>query len=146
MSDTSIPDWPHLRNVRPEPSSVPGFRTLSNGSLSRFGIGWPCRLASSGFGSHVSTWLGPPYMNRKMHDFALAAKCGDLGASGEALRFGSAAARDPKKPSPASRNVIAVEIKPPPISHKNSLRLRPQGVVAIVICILLYIKEFVAVQ
>ena len=40
----------------------------------RFGMGWRCHLVNVGLGSHVSTWLGPPYMKRKMQDFALAAK------------------------------------------------------------------------
>jgi hypothetical protein len=30
----------------------------------------------------VSTWLGPPFMNSQMTDFALVGKCAGRGASG----------------------------------------------------------------
>src|SRR5439155_297579 len=43
---------------------------------------WPLSLASSGFGSNVSTWLGPPCMNREITLFAVARKGGTFGASG----------------------------------------------------------------
>src|SRR5260370_27672960 len=83
-SETSVPDFRDLVNLWLEAKSVPGFRTLKSGSLSRSGIGLPWCLANSGFGSQRSTWLGPPYMKRKMHDFAWATKCGCLGSRGEA--------------------------------------------------------------
>ena len=38
--------------------------------------------SSSGFGSKVSTWLGPPCMNSEMTRFAVAGKGGAFGASG----------------------------------------------------------------
>ena len=46
------------------------------------GSGWPARRLSSGFGSNVSRWLGPPSMNRKMTLLAVAgrrhgAECGE---------------------------------------------------------------------
>src|SRR5260370_31055308 len=82
-SETSIADFPDLRNLWLVAKSVPGFRTLKSGSLSRSGIGLPWCLANSGFGSQRSTWLGPPYMNRKMQDLAFAEKCGCLGAKGD---------------------------------------------------------------
>ena len=83
-SEIVDPACPCCANLRDEPSSVPGLRTLSSGSLSSVGIGLPLCLVSSGLGSNVSTWLTPPYMNRTMHALALAGKCGVLGASGEA--------------------------------------------------------------
>ena len=46
------------------------------------GRGWPSSLFSSGLGSKVSRWLGPPAMNRKMTDFALAGMWAGLGARG----------------------------------------------------------------
>ena len=46
---------------------------------------WPSSLFSSGLGSNVSRWLGPPAMNRKMTDLALAGRCGGLAASGFAV-------------------------------------------------------------
>ena len=82
-SETAIPAWPCRANLRDEPSSAPGLRTLSTGSLSSVGIGLPLCRKSSGLGSNVSTWLTPPYMNRTMHALALAGKWGALGASGE---------------------------------------------------------------
>ena len=73
-SETSIPDSPHFVNLRLEPSKVPGFRPAGSGISVRFGMGWRCHLFNAGLGSHVSTWLGPPYIKRKIQDFALAAK------------------------------------------------------------------------
>ena len=40
-------------------------------SPNSFGRGWPSSLFSSGLGSKVSRWLGPPAMNRKMTDARL---------------------------------------------------------------------------
>src|SRR5947209_4334671 len=40
------------------------------------GSGFPARLSSSGLGSKVSTWLGPPSMKRKMTLLALGGWCG----------------------------------------------------------------------
>ncbi len=124
--DTSMPLRPHLENLYFDPRRVPGWRTLNSGSLSRFGIGWPLRFVNSGLGSHRSTCDGPPYMNKQMQARALAGKCGFRGASG--LGTGAAVARPAKKPSWASRYVSAVPTKPPPISQRNSRRLRPQVV------------------
>jgi hypothetical protein len=70
------------------------------------GSGCPARLRSSGFGSNVSRWLGPPSMNRKMTDFALAGKCVGFGANGEAVRSSAAAIADrasAPNPPPARR-------------------------------------------
>ncbi len=53
------------------------FPTLLNCVASTFaGNGLPSYLSSAGFGSKVSTWLGPPSMNSTMTDLALGAKCG----------------------------------------------------------------------
>src|SRR5262249_16052369 len=84
-SETSMPDWPCLVNLRLEASRVPGLRTFSSGSLLRLGIGSPWRLVSSGLGSHRSTWLGPPYMNRQMHAVAVAGECGGVRRHGGEL-------------------------------------------------------------
>src|SRR5829696_6760590 len=71
------------------------------------GSGLPWYLSSSGLGSNVSTWDGPPFMNRWTTCFAQAGKCGFFGASG----FGaspwsrSARARDPNpRPERTSRS------------------------------------------
>ena len=129
-SDISTPDWPHFLKTRREPSKVPKLRALSTGSFSLNGIGWPCRLTSSGLGSNKSTWLGPPYMNKKITFRAFAGKCGGLGASGEggaAAVFSDAPARPLKKPSCASIAVKAVPTNPPPACQRNPRRVRPHG-------------------
>src|SRR5947209_4190350 len=74
-------------------------------------------------------WLGPPYMNRKMTLFALGWNMGRFGASGltNLLTPSAATASRAKKPSADSRPVRATEVKPPPASHKNSRRVRPQN-------------------
>jgi hypothetical protein len=43
---------------------------------------FPSWVLSAGFGSNVSTWLGPPFMNRKMTRFAFAGKCAPAAARG----------------------------------------------------------------
>src|SRR5262249_39070718 len=53
------------------------------GNLPRFsGSGLPRHFSSPGFGSNRSIADGPPTMNMKMTDLALASKCGFLAASG----------------------------------------------------------------
>src|SRR5215470_7939551 len=68
-------------------------------------------------------------MNRKTTCLAFAGKCGGLGASGF-VGWGSVAPSSLtlKKPSRLSRSIKARPAKPPPISQRNSRRLRPQGV------------------
>src|SRR6476660_5684204 len=39
-------------------------------------IGLPANLSNSGFGSNVSRWLTPPFMNSQMTLLALGGKCG----------------------------------------------------------------------
>ena len=58
---TSIPLWPYFLNLNGEGNAAPVRR-----SVARFfvGSGFPAYLSSSGFGSKVSTWLGPPLANR----------------------------------------------------------------------------------
>ena len=102
----TIPAWPCRANLRDEPSSLPGLRALSSGSLSSVGIGLPSCLVSSGLGSNVSTWLTPPYMNRTMHALALAGKCGALGPvanRGPGPASAAAADRGKKPSAPAGR-------------------------------------------
>jgi hypothetical protein len=67
-----MPLWPCFVNFQGDFSTVP---TLLNWVGSTFIlIGWPCSRSRRGLGSNVSTWLGPPSMNRKMTDRALALK------------------------------------------------------------------------
>src|SRR5438105_3607524 len=99
-SETSMLDRPHLVNLRDEASSVPGPRAFRSGSFSRPGMGRPCHFARAGFGSKRSTWLGPPYINKKMHEVARAGMCGARGAAGGgSADFSAAEALAVKKPS-----------------------------------------------
>ena len=125
-SEIVVPASPCRRNLRDEPSSVPGLRTFSSGSLSRMGIGLPWCLASSILGSNVSTWLTPPYMKSTMHALALAGKCGVLGAIAPAADDSLRRKRRPiarRSPSSASRVASAVPTKPPADSQRNSRRV-----------------------
>ena len=71
-------------------------------------------------------------MNRTIHALAFAGKCGALGASGDAAEASRSAPATvlAKNPSVASKVVSAVPTNPPPASHRNSRRVRPQGVKA----------------
>ena len=71
------------------------------------GSGLPFHLCSAGLGSNRSIWLGPPSMNRKMTFFALAGKCGFLGASGLTSALGRA------RPSCSSSGASAIVPMPP---------------------------------
>ena len=79
-----MPLWPCFWNVRRVPSSLASrcdelvlrFAELLGPRSGR------SSLLSSGLGSNVSRWLGPPAMNRKMTDLALAGMMGRLAASG----------------------------------------------------------------
>src|ERR1700751_4757633 len=75
----SMPLWPNFENLKGEGKAAPVRR-----SVGRFGVGkgLPAYRASIGLGSKVSTWEGPPFMNRWITRFALAGKCGSLGARG----------------------------------------------------------------
>ena len=88
---------------------------LTVSSFSLVGRGCPCIFCSIGFGSKRSTWLGPPYMKRKMTDFAFGAKCGAFGASGFVAL---------KSPSAPSIDCNATEPKPAPACCKICRRVR----------------------
>ena len=80
-----MPLCPYFRKLRLLASSL--ALPLMNwyfASPNSAGRGCPLSLVSSGLGSKVSRWLGPPAMKRKMHDLALAwsGNCGGFGASG----------------------------------------------------------------
>ena len=72
-SETSTPARPYFLKVRLVPSSLAS--ALTNwyfASPNSFGRGWPSSLFNSGLGSKVSTWLGPPAVNKKITALALA--------------------------------------------------------------------------
>src|SRR5262245_35879783 len=94
-------------------------------SISPFpAMGLPWKRRSSGFGSKRSTWLGPPYMKRKITDLARGVKCGDRCASG----FFAARADPPcgaawSSPSRSSRSAAARPAKPAPARNRSSRRV-----------------------
>src|SRR5436190_13508329 len=112
-SETSMPLWPYLLNLRLEPSSRALGRTnWYFASPNSSGFFSPLSWLSSGLGSNVSMWLGPPAMNRKMTDLAFASLGDDLAASGF-----------PAAPQVWSHNdANASEPKPQKASRKNSRR------------------------
>src|SRR5439155_11148988 len=63
----------------------------------------------------------------KMTAFALGVKCDFFGASGLTNDAGVAAAARLKNPSPESNPVSATAPKPPPVSQRNSRRVRRQN-------------------
>ena len=81
----------------------------------------PWSLLSSGLGSNVSKWDGPPAWNRKIIDLAFAGKCGAFGASG--FFAASAAISEPKPMAP----------KPQKQSVKNSRRLRAKRICSLML-------------
>src|SRR5437763_829378 len=68
---TSVPHLPCFLNFHGERSRLPVRVRTSFGCAN--GRGLPLILSSFGLGSKVSTWEGPPDMNRKINRFALAA-------------------------------------------------------------------------
>jgi hypothetical protein len=76
---TSIPARPYFANFHGEGKALPSGRALPSSLLvfsGRTGSRLPSHLASSGLGSKVSIWEGPPDMNRKMIRFARGVKWG----------------------------------------------------------------------
>ena len=75
QSETQIPLWPCCFHFRREASS--GERPSPIGVITGLklgGSGWPASRFSSGLGSNVSMWLGPPSMNRKITLRAVAGR------------------------------------------------------------------------
>src|SRR4051794_22856355 len=117
-SETSMPLWPCFRNVRRVPRSLAllwiCWYLTSPNSLGRF---WPSSLLSSGLGSKVSRWLGPPAMNRKMTDRAFDGKWAAFAASAETVPARScscwsseARASPPKPANPSRMNSLRVRV------------------------------------
>src|SRR5438093_918068 len=93
-------------------------------SVRRFavGSGLPAYLARSGLGSNVSTWEGPPFMNRWITRLAFAGKCGDFGASG-LINRSAVAAGAPSAPSVPSSPVSPSIANPIPERESSSRRV-----------------------
>src|SRR5262249_3961729 len=71
QSDTQIPLRLYCFHARLEGISV--FDAVPIAVIGRpkdSGMGWPASLSSSGLGSNVSRWLGPPSMKSQITDFA----------------------------------------------------------------------------
>src|SRR5688572_9632174 len=73
---TSMPALPYLANLNVDfiRAVLRRLRFLADSGS------WPWYFARAGFGSNVSTWDGPPFMNRWMTCLAFGAKCGGFGA------------------------------------------------------------------
>src|SRR6516162_3807404 len=78
---THLPHWPYCLNFHFGPTTRPSFFLPLRPNVLT-GTVLPSSSYSLGLYSNVSTWLGPPYMNRKMTLLAFGAKCGFFGASG----------------------------------------------------------------
>src|SRR4051794_30759517 len=76
---TSTPLLPHLANLNGDIISPPARRSVL---LSAPGGFLPLYFSRAGLGSNVSTWDGPPFMNRWMTRLARGLKCGLFGARG----------------------------------------------------------------
>jgi hypothetical protein len=113
-SEISMPDRPCLANLNGEPLILPlDFCVCELVALNECSVAW--RRLRSGFGSNVSTWLGPPTMNRKMQLLARGAK------------WDGVVAEAPRMPSFASRYAIAVPKKPLPAWVRSCRRVTLQG-------------------
>src|SRR4051812_42184038 len=79
MVEISTPDLPHFLNSCCGPrqlSLAPWSWAIGWPLVIDSGIGWPVILASVGFGSSVSRWLGPPAMHSQMTRLIFGLKCG----------------------------------------------------------------------
>ena len=118
QSDTQMPLWPcccHFRRdgksgARPSPIGV--ITGLKLG-----GRGLPARRFSSGLGSKVSMWLGPPSMNRKITLRAVAGRRQGARAAPEGPLLRGPAAR-----SRASKSSSASPPNPAPACSSHSRR------------------------
>src|SRR5437762_9254048 len=91
QSDTHMPLCPYCLKVRFEASKVLLLVPMAvMGLPNEAGIGWPFVSVSFGFGSEMSTWLGPPSMKSQITGLALGSWWGFFGASGSAARVGDA--------------------------------------------------------
>ena len=97
---TSIPHLPARLNSQGEPNRLPVAVRSSFGFAN--GSGLPFSARRRGFGSNVSTWLGPPLINKKMTRFARAGKWGAFGASGLDVACAACAPSAPSKPCSAN--------------------------------------------
>ena len=119
QSETQIPLWPCCFHFRCEASS--GERPSPIGVITGLklgGSGWPASRFSSGLGSNVSMWLGPPSMNRKMTLLAVAGRrhgASEPPATGSPAPVPAASvaapagrrAPAPPKPAPACKQPVA---------------------------------------
>ena len=65
-SEIGIPLCPQALNGRQAGVSLPIARPPELMNFISAGIVWPAYFSSVGFGSKVSTWLGAPFMRRKI--------------------------------------------------------------------------------
>src|SRR4051812_48915668 len=78
ISLTSVPLCPYFLKLNGEGKAAPVRRSVFN----VIGMDLPAKRVKAGFGSNVSTWDAPPFMNRCKTRFAFAGNGGFFGASG----------------------------------------------------------------
>src|SRR5690242_13914591 len=86
---TGSPLWPYFRNLKGEGKAAPVLRSVGRLPV---GSGLSAYFSSSGLGSKLSTWEGPPLRKKWITRLALAGNIGGLGASGLTAAAAPAAA------------------------------------------------------
>ncbi len=120
QSETQIPLWPCCFHFRCEARS--GERPSPIGVMTGLklgGNGWPASRFTSGLGSNVSIWLGPPSMNRKITLRAVAVRRHEA----DATTGDGVVEADPAAASEASRSVKARAPNPAPAESSQSRRV-----------------------
>jgi hypothetical protein len=73
-SEMGSPLWPPGSNFRTEGVNNPTARPPELMNCLSCGKGCPAYFSKAGFGSKVSTWLGPPFISKKITLFTLVGK------------------------------------------------------------------------
>src|SRR6516225_6946970 len=110
---THLPERPYRLNCHLGPTTRPWFLWPPRPNVFTATV-LPSSSYSFGLYSNVSTWLGPPYMKRKMTLLALAGRGGAFGARGLAnlLTPSAATASVAKNPSRDKSPVKATPVNP----------------------------------
>src|SRR5262245_36640508 len=124
---THAPDSPYCANLNGDFITGPTCSLKKPVFLSKPTNSCPSRFSSSDLYCHVSTWLGPPFMNSQITFLALAGKWPFFGARGlsrdsdDPVAF-SAAAAVVNSPSSANIAARARNPAPPPARRRKSRR------------------------
>ena len=148
QSETQIPLWPCCFHFRCEARS--GERPSPMGVITGLklgGNGWPASRFSSGLGSNVSRWLGPPSMNRKM---TLLAVAGPSPRSGDrmtgALDSGPAARVARQQVQQSQRTKAGAGLEQPVAAGQRRHSMRIRESMTDLPDRLVYIQEFIGIQ